>query len=81
MRPCGGPSDYIVYSKSNDYAEDIKQLAELTSKLEEDYNKDHIDGPLCPTIVEPTGMCSNHACKQDKRTTILYAIMYPIGRS
>ncbi len=54
-RPCGGPSDYIVYS--------------------------NLVSPLCPTVLVPIGMCNNHVCKQDKRTTVLYAVMYPIGRS
>ncbi len=80
-RACGGPSDYIVYSKSNAYADYIVKLAALTSELEKDYNKDHLTSAFCPEIVVPTGMCSNNMCKQDKLKTIVYGIMYPLGRS
>ncbi len=74
---CGGPSDYIVYSKLSAYADHIQKLAPVTSKLEEQYNKENSVGSVCATVGEPIIMCSRNTCS---RTSFILAIVYPFGR-
>ena len=77
-KTCGGPSDYIVYSKLSTYADQIEKLATLTNQLEQEYNKENPENGPCSVIGAPTVTCSFNNCQ---RTSFLYAIMYPIGRS
>lgn len=77
-KPCGGPSDYIVYSKLSSYADDIEKLATLSSKLESEYHQENPDKRPCTVVGAPTVTCSFNICQ---RSSFLYAIVYPLRRS
>lgn len=77
-RACGGPSDYIIYSKLSIYANKIQRLSILSIKLETQYNKDNPSNSLCTIASPPSSSCVKNLCK---RASIVSWITYPFGRS
>jgi hypothetical protein len=56
-RACGGPNGYVVYSILSSNAQDIRSLAQLTTKLEHEYNADNSVVSICSLVMPPKPMC------------------------
>jgi len=56
-RACGGPNGYIVYSSLSSNVQDIRSLAQLTTKLEREYNADNSVISICSLVMPPKPVC------------------------
>lgn len=56
-RACGGPGGYAVYSVKSSNGQDIRSLAQLTTKLEQQYNKENSVISICSIVMPPTPVC------------------------
>jgi len=56
-RACGGPNGYVVYSIKSSNAQDIRSLAQLTTKLEHQYNTENSVISICSMVMPPKPVC------------------------
>jgi hypothetical protein len=56
-RACGGPSGYVVFAIKSSNIEDIRKLAQLTTSLERQYNKETSVMSICSMVMAPTAVC------------------------
>ena len=56
-RACGGPNSYVVYSTMSSNAENIRSLAQLTTRLEQQYNQENSIMSICSMVMPPTAVC------------------------
>lgn len=61
-KPCGGPWDYLPYSKTGESVDELLETAEELRKLEDQYNKDAGISSDCAYVVKPETECASKKC-------------------
>lgn len=62
-KACGGPTDYLVYSKSQVDEAKLSQLAEELTEYEKGYNKQHDIVSNCMMLMEKSVSCVQGTCQ------------------
>lgn len=61
-KPCGGPSGYLIYSKSSVYSNYIQKLALFITELEKIYNEQHAIISNCMVTPMRGASCHRNRC-------------------
>ena len=63
-KPCGGPGKYIVSSKKNSNATELKDVIQRYTDLDRKLNASNGSAGTCDIILEPTVDCIENTCTQ-----------------
>jgi hypothetical protein len=61
-RACGGPNDYLVYSKLTSDEAELKRLADAYSAQEKIRNKKENNMSICQMLTKPNVACKSNTC-------------------
>ena len=61
-KACGGPNGFMVVSSNNGKLNQINTLANLTERVEEDYNRENEINSTCDQILAPETKCIQNSC-------------------
>lgn len=61
-KPCGGPWEYLPYSKTSEGADELLKSAAELQELEDQYNKDAGVLSDCALAIQPDTECASGTC-------------------